>query len=431
MKQEERLKKKKEAIVNLYIELSRILSQNEKIKSIKYYEKMSLLPEETSKYLFELDILIVEKEKVNDKKQIVFELYDDENNNIGKVEDGKIHFNIEYLELIKQRSKNNDYLYNKLLELDCKIEYKDLLEKNKTKDFIMKEQQIEEYIEEERYNEKEKNPQKDKQNQSKNQNVLATQIAKQKGIQTHNMAFVKDNSYLYRNHPEIERNLFFYRGKDGVVKAEYIDENGNVQPSKYIENSKSYMKSVISIGKDGEFVEKEVPYQFMTTNIQSKGANVREIGISINLEMGYLDIQEARLGSNGEWITHGIEIKGKDYNSQEINEKTDLSHKSSNPNEMTDNYKKIEKTGFNEDGIQLNELNLEEVIEKFVEEGYQKDEAIDIINYMIGEEKLSEEKAKDRVNEEIKQKREAEKQERQKENAENEIEDDEIQIGHF
>lgn len=424
MEQKEQEKQiiKRETIASLYIELSKTLGQNERIKSIEYYEKMSLLPKETSKYLFEQDTLIVEREIINEKKekQIVFELYDDENNNIGKVQDGKIHFNPKYLELTKQRSLNDDYLYNKLVDLDGQIEYKDLLQKNKDKNFKMEEEQITEYIKEERYGGDEERFQKAQQNQ-KNRNITVEQIAKQKGIKANNIAFVKDNSYMYRNHPELERDLFFYRDKDGVVKAEYIDENGNMQPSKYIDNSKSYMRKVVSMGKEGDSVEQQMPHQFMTTKIQSRGANVREIGISINIDMGYLEVEEARLGANGEWTSHGIEMRGRDYNSQEVNEMTDLTHKSSNPDKITENYAKVENSGFSDDGIQIDELDLEGIIERFIQEGYQREEAIDIINYMIGEERLTEEQAKSRVNDEINQKRELER----------EIEEEEMQIGYF
>ena len=78
-REQEKLKIKKETIANLYIELSKTLGQNERIKSIEYYEKMSLFPEDTSKFLFEQDTRIVEIEILNNhnEKQIVFELYDD------------------------------------------------------------------------------------------------------------------------------------------------------------------------------------------------------------------------------------------------------------------------------------------------------------------------------------------------------------------
>lgn len=45
----------------------------------------------------------------------------------------------------------------------------------------------------------------------------------------------------------------------------------------------------------------------------------------------------------------------------------------------------------------------EEIIEEFIKDGYQRKEAVEIFNYMIGEEVLTEKEAKERVNENIKE----------------------------
>lgn len=396
-----KIKKKQDSIAILYIELSKTLGKNEKIKSIEYYEKMSLLPEYSSKYGFELDALIVRKEVINDKKEkiIMYEIYDDQNNNVGKVEEGKIHFNPTYIERIRKSSKDN-YLSDKLVELDGKLEYNDLVERNKDKSLQMSEEQIISYIKEE----------KQEILKAQSSEARTDRIAKEKGIPVNSIVFVRNDSFLYKNHPELERNMFFYRDENGVVRAEYIDEKGNIKESEYIDNSKSYMRKVVSMGKDGENIEEEMPYQFMTSSIKSKGSNVREIGFSVNINMGYLEIDEARLGANGEWTSHEIEMQGRKYNSQQINEQTDLRYKSSNPDEISNGYERVKDTGFAEDGIQLDELDPEVIISRLIDEGYQRDEAIDIINYMIGEEQLTEEKAKERVNEKIKERREDERE---------------------
>ena len=269
---QEKLKRKQESIANLYIELSKNLGQNEQIKSIEYYEQMSLISEKTSKYAFELNTLIVEKEVENEEKEkiTVYELYDDENNNIGKVEDGKIYFNQNYLEMIKERYKNNDYIYNELVEQNGKIDYKEILERNQNKGFKMTEKQITDFVKEEYYEKSTEDKQQKNEEQNEKQEEkrkTKEQIAKEKGVPANNIAFVREDSYLYKNHPELERNLFFYRDKDGIVKAEYIDKEGNVQQSNYIEDSKSYMRSVVSIGKDGEKIEREVPHQIYSQKV--------------------------------------------------------------------------------------------------------------------------------------------------------------------
>ena len=133
MEENDNILKKKEVIANLNIELSKNLPQNERILQIEYYENMQLLSESMAEYGFEEDVCTVTRERINDKgeSEVTYELYDSNNNNIGKVVKGKVHFNPEYLESIKEICKDNSSLYDELVELDGKIDYKELLEKNK------------------------------------------------------------------------------------------------------------------------------------------------------------------------------------------------------------------------------------------------------------------------------------------------------------
>ena len=57
------------------------------------------------------------------------------------------------------------------------------------------------------------------------------------------------------------------------------------------------------------------------------------------------------------------------------------------------------------DGVQYSEMQkyAESLVEKFMNQGYNKEESIKICNYMIGEEQLKEDEAKTKVNEEIKE----------------------------
>ena len=57
----------------------------------------------------------------------------------------------------------------------------------------------------------------------------------------------------------------------------------------------------------------------------------------------------------------------------------------------------------------------DEIIESFIEQGYQKNEAVAIFNYMIGEEELTEKQAKDRVNDDIKEVKQEERTEEEEE----------------
>lgn len=167
-------------------------------------------------------------------------------------------------------------------------------------------------------------------------------------------------------------------------------------------------QETVSIGNDGNPVTKNVPYQVMKTkDLNNIDKDIRDIRININIDSyGYLDIEEARQGKNGEWLSHDIEVKGRDYNSRAVNETTSIRSRKADPDKQTESYEKAEKNEFAlQDGIQYDEMYLaghaEEIVQALVDEGYQKKEAANIFNYMIGEENLSMQEAKARVNKEI------------------------------
>lgn len=167
-------------------------------------------------------------------------------------------------------------------------------------------------------------------------------------------------------------------------------------------------QETVSIGSDGNPVTKNVPYQVMKTKgLNNIDKDIRDIRININIDSyGYLDIEEARQGRNGEWLSHDIEVKGRDYNSRAVNETTSIRSRKADPDKQTEAYEKAEKNEFAvEDGIQYDEMYLaehaDEIIQSLVDKGYQRPEAVDIFNYMIGEENLSLEQAEERVNKEI------------------------------
>ncbi len=182
-------------------------------------------------------------------------------------------------------------------------------------------------------------------------------------------------------------------------------------------------QETVSIGNDGNPVTKNVPYQVMKTKgLNNIDKDIRDIRININIDSyGYLDIEEARQGRNGEWLSHDIEVKGRDYNSRAVNETTSIRSREADPDKQTEAYEKAKENEFAvEDGIQYDEMFLaehaEEIVQSLIDEGYQKPEAVDIFNYMIGEENLSLEEAKERVNKEIGEK----SKEKEEGNVENE-----------
>ena len=111
-------------------------------------------------------------------------------------------------------------------------------------------------------------------------------IAKKKGIPENNVLIVRDNSNFYKDHPEVERDLIFSRDKDGLVKAEYIDENGELQPSKYImPPTTGNRQETVSIGSDGNPVTKESPQQVMQTrNLTGRDQDIRDVRINIKFD---------------------------------------------------------------------------------------------------------------------------------------------------
>ena len=126
--------------------------------------------------------------------------------------------------------------------------------------------------------------------------------------------------------------MYFYRSEDGVIKAEYIDENGISQLSKYFEPSTtSIRQETISMGANGNPVKKEVPYQTMITKLQTNDKDIRSVRINIDINCGYLEISESRQGVNGQWASHEIECRGKDYNSAELNKATSTKYGVSDP----------------------------------------------------------------------------------------------------
>lgn len=243
-------------------------------------------------------------------------------------------------------------------------------------------------------------------------------IATRKNIPVKNIFILRRDSQFYENYPQVPKTTYFYRDNDGKIKAEYIDENGQTQPSEFFNDSTTYLKEqVIGLRDDGEPIKKQVPYQVMKTQgLTNTNRNARDIRIAIYIENGYMEFEEVRQGDNGKWTGYGLEGKGRDYNSKVVNELSNTKTNSVEPEEVSDRYEAVENTGLADDDVQMQDLSPMKTIERFMDEGYNKKEAVDIYNYMIGEEHLSEEAAKERVNEEIVER--IEKEER-------EVEDDE------
>ena len=398
----------KQTMAEIYTQIAEREGKDTAISNITYYKEFTF---DSAKFI-ENDIFVTKLQKTKGKSQIeTFEIYNKDGELIATVDEkGKVQFAPEYIELLKQEYKK----FFEILKLDeATLE---LPEKLREEDISLEHDELEKEVE--KQEQKGKKIEKKQEEKSQDDNSQEQEIAKQKGIPTNNVLIVRDNSNLYKDHPEIERNLIFSRDNDGKVKAEYIDENGELQPSKYIQPSNtSVRQETISIGKDGNPVTRETPQQVMRTqNLTKRDQDVRDVRINIKFDQyGYMDIEEARQGRNGEWAAHDIEVRGRDYNSAQVNEETSMKTGMADPDKETSSYESMENVGKPQDEIQYDRVYLmqhaDEIIDGFINQGYQKVEAVAIFNHMIGEEALTEKQAKERVNEEITELKQEEREE--------------------
>ncbi len=397
------------------------------VSSITYYKELQF----SDAGFGDINIYVAKLDTGSDNT-ISYEIYK-ESELIATVDNqGNLHFQPEYLESLKAI----DEKYFESLNInDAKFELPQELAKD---DRVLTREEIEHIASRTKQNEKsekdrqlneEKEETQEKEN-NENQSDKSPEeqqreeIAKRKGIPTHSVLFVRENSNLYKDHPNIERDLYFYRDNDGVVRAEYIDERGQSQPSKYFEPSNTSLRQeTVSLGDDGNPVTKDVPYQVMKTKgLNNIDKDIRDIRMTVNIDTyGYLEIEEARQGKNGEWVSHEIEVKGRNYNSHAVNESTSIYNRKADPDKQTETYEEVEDTGLAEDGIDYSEMYIighcDEVVDKLIKEGYQKKEAVQIIDYVIGEEKLTFKEAKERVDREIERaNKESSKENRKKTN---------------
>ena len=410
--------------------LDELDSKTQKLDNIQYYDKFEFIGsglEERGVYITKIDgkenvvtrkneakeIENLEQEKVQEYS--IYKIYDKDQNLIATADkEGNLTFTPEYVENLKAKMPK---LYRMLQLNGLKLQLPKELGDNDlvlTKEDIEKEMSMYEPSTKKRQRSETKDgkergetKQQNRQGQSKEEKDTE-QFAKRKNIPMHNVLKVKENSNLYKDHPELEPNLYFYRDNNGIVRAEYIDENGISQESKYFEPSiTSLRQETVSLGDNGKPVTKEVPYQVMKTKgLNNADKDIRDIRITIEIDTyGYLNIGEARQGKNGEWLSHDVEMQGRDYNSHAVNQATSIKTRKADPDKQTEAYEELEGTEVAEDGIEYSEMYLiqhaDEIIDEFIEEGYQRKEAMQIFDYMIGEEKLTEGQAKQRVNEEI------------------------------
>ena len=400
----------KQTMAQIYTQIAEREGKDTAISNITYYKEFTF----SSAKFIDNDIIIAKLQKTQGKDQVnTFEIYNKEGEQIGIVDEkGKIQFRPEYIEKLRDEFIK----FFELLRLDnAELE---LPEKIKEEDISLEHEELEKEVEKLDGGKAKNEKKEEKQEEKKEDNAQEQEIATKKGIPVNNILIVRDNSNLYKDHPELEKGLIFSRDNDGQVKAEYVDENGDLQPSKYIQpSSTSIRQETVSMGKDGNPITRETPQQVMRTqNLTGRDQDIRDIRINVKFDQyGYLDIEEARQGRNGEWAAHDIEVRGRDYNSAQVNEATSIKTGVADPDKETNSYETMENEGKPQDEIQYDKMYLmqhaDEIIDEFIKQGYQKLEAVAIFNYMIGEQELTEKEAKEKVNENLKEVKQEEREE--------------------
>ena len=357
------------------------IEENQKIKDIKYSDDLQLGQVGIEgAYTAEIESEEISKETGEKLRKVIYKVYGEDHTQIANIDEkGNVEFTDEYLNKLKEI---NERQLNSIQTRGVQLEEKKPEGKNEIS-----------YKEEKR---------------KEDENRQIEEIAKQKNIPKNNVLKVRTDSNLYKNHPELkeEPNLYFYRDEDGKIKAEYIDEKGIIHPSKYFEESTTALsEQTVDLGQDGNPVKKKVPYQTMKTNLNGNDEDIKAVRINIEIVQGYLIVKESRLGKNGKWESHEIEVMGRDYNSKEVNDVTSTRlGGEADPSRVTNMFEEVEQTSLADGGIQMEEMQgyRENLINKFVNEGYNREEATRIYEYMVNEDrKLTEEQAKEKVNEEI------------------------------
>ncbi len=392
-------------------------NENISVETVNYYQNFEF----QGSGLAEKDVLVA-KIVNTQENSVTYELYSANTNSLIATVDtqGKLHFMPEYIESLKQI----DEKYVEMLELeDLDFVLPQELEKE---DIILTKEEREQTIQRQKQKKEigtngvEEQEEPENQTETQKEQEQRKQIAQKTKVPEGNILMLKETSNFYKDHPNVEQNLYFRKEESGIIRAEYIDQNGQIQPSKYIEPSNTSLRQeTVSLGNDGKPVTKQVPYQVMKTKgLNTADSDIMDIRIAIHFDQyGYLDIEEARQGRNGQWLSHDIEVRGRSNNSHQINEATSIKTRQADPDKQTESYEQAENTQLVQEGVEYDEMYLmehaEELIDSLVDEGYQREEAIKIFDYMIGDETLSLEEAKERVNEEIAMKTEKQRQEEQ------------------
>ncbi len=238
-------------------------------------------------------------------------------------------------------------------------------------------------------------------------------IAKRKHIDEKNVCKIRRDSQFFKNYPNIPKTAYFYLDENDRMQAEYIDKDGQIQELSGFNEIKDKTK-VTSFGKDGQDVKENTPYRVMSAEgLEDKNKNTQDVRIAIYKDnYGYLRIETIHQGRNGQWEGKNIDTYGRDRNTTRMNRMIDEKDRTPTTGKIAKRQEELKRSGFSQDGLSLDEFSKQRKITEYVRDGYTLEEANSIYDYVVGDLQLTEDKAKEKVNEE-KSKANAEKEPRQ------------------
>ena len=272
-------------------------------------------------------------------------------------ENGEFEYNVDGLENVKKKLEESDRPIADYDDLGLPdIEYLKYLEKEKTR----------EESEEKKDNVETKKEEQEKEENEDDAEKNKEEIAEELGIKKDKIYPIRSDSAFYKNHLGMFRgkDLFFFEDEQGKIRVGTRDENGKLIEDKehFALSSVGKMEPVIRLGDGREDVRKEIPIQTIEIKNPAKQNgedDVRDRYIAVFRGAGgYLEFEEVEQsreeGKPG--VAERIEISGRKYNTQEINERTENRGVAQKPGETIRNYKGIEATQSADDGIQTDEI---------------------------------------------------------------------------
>jgi len=230
-------------------------------------------------------------------------------------------------------------------------------------------------------------------------------LAKRKGISEKNICKIRRDSQFYKNYPNIPKTAYFYLDANDRMHAEYLDKDGTIKELPGF-NEIQDRDSVTRFGNDGENLKQDMPYRVMTAQgLEDRNSNTQDVRIAIYKDTyGYLRIETIHQGRNGEWEGKNIDTYGRDLNTTKMNKLIDEEKRTPKTGIIAERQQELIDSGYSQDGLSLDEMSKQRKINEYIQDGYTKEEACSIYDYVVGEKQLSEQDAKVRVSEEREEK---------------------------